>query len=92
MEQSYSWEADCHAAGKEITRISWNPLNSLYTLKFCFYKIDFNIVLPSPCFQVLRLKFCTISGLPTRVTCPTHLVLLDIISLILKIKNYEVSY
>jgi hypothetical protein len=72
-----------------------NPLNSTHTLKHYFRKIHFNITLTSTPrssewslpFRLSNQHFVSISNPSMGVTCPAHLILLQMIILIIYVKS-----
>jgi len=66
----------------------FSQFNTLHILTPYFFKIHFNIILPTMLtsprmpLQVFQLSFVFISCLPRVFICPTHLILLNLITLI----------
>jgi hypothetical protein len=62
-----------------------NQMNPIHTPKPKFLKIHCNIILPVmssiSSLQVLKSKFCNFLTYPMHVTCPAHLMLIDLITL-----------
>jgi hypothetical protein len=103
MEQSPSWEANSHSASQEIPRHLVRILiqmNSVHTVPPCFPNTHFNIIFPvmprsskwSHPFRFSNQILYAILISPIRATCPTHLILHDLITLIMFIPYILTSH